>query len=104
MTVQAIASALFVLGGLFFLLLGAVGLVKFPDFFTRLHPAGKADTLGASLLLIGLAIYAGPTLLALKILLVAVFILFVNPASAHALGRAAYKKGLKPWLGQEGGR
>ena len=72
-------------------------MVRLPDFYMRLHPAGKADTLGASLLLTGLALLAGPTLLALKILLIEAFILMANPTATHAIARAAYRSGLPLW-------
>jgi multicomponent Na+:H+ antiporter subunit G len=100
--VQTGLAILLVVSGMFFLLLGSVGILRFPDFFTRLHPAGKADTLGASLLLIGLAVYEGFSLLAVKIVLVQIFIFMANPAAAHALGRAAWRGGLRPWTGKEG--
>ena len=89
-----------VISGLFFLMLGSVGIIRFPDFFSRLHPAGKADTLGASLLIIGLAVQQGFSLLALKLIIVQVFIFLANPAAAHALGRAAWRSGLRPWTNE----
>jgi multicomponent Na+:H+ antiporter subunit G len=95
-------SVFLVVSGMFFLLLGSVGILRFPDFFTRLHPAGKADTLGASLLLLGLAVHQGFSLLALKIVLVQIFIFMANPAAAHALGRAAWRAGLRPWTAGDG--
>ncbi|MDF1562037.1 MAG: monovalent cation/H(+) antiporter subunit G [Deltaproteobacteria bacterium] len=90
-------ATLFLGLGLFFLFVGGFGLVRLPDFYMRLHPAGKADTLGAALILTGLAVLAGPTLLALKILLVEGFILLANPTATHALARAACKAGLPMW-------
>ena len=99
MTITNVICAAFVVTGLFFLLVGGIGIVRFPDFFTRLHPAGKADTLGASLVLIGVAVHAGGSLLALKLVLVQVFVALANPAATHAIGRAAVKSGLKPWTG-----
>jgi multicomponent Na+:H+ antiporter subunit G len=83
--------------GLVFLLLGGIGIVRFPDFFTRLHPAGKSETAGASLVILSLAVHEGFTLLAAKVVLVQVFIFFATPAASHAMGRVAYRVGLKPW-------
>ena len=97
MTAWDVITLVFVVGGLFFLLIGGIGLVRFPGFYTRLHPAGKSDTLGASLVLMGLAIHAGWSLVALKLILIQLFIVLANPAATHAIGRAAYKSGLVPW-------
>lgn len=99
--VQNGATLLLVFSGLFFLLLGSVGILRFPDVYCRLHPAGKADTLGASLLIIGLAVHQGLTLLAIKLVLVQMFILLANPTAAHALGRAAWRSGVRPWTNEE---
>lgn len=101
MSVQDILATVLMVGGLFFLLVGGIGLVRFPDFYSRLHPAGKADTLGATLLVLGLAIHAGFGLVALKLLIVQFFIFLANPVAAHALGRAALKNGLPVWDGKK---
>lgn len=97
MTVQEIVAAVFVGAGVFWLFIGGVGIVRFPDVYSRLHPAGKADTLGASLTILGLAIYQGVELLSVKLFLVQFFILLANPTAAHAIGRAAKRAGLRPW-------
>ena len=83
--------------GLLFILLGVVGILRLPDFYTRLHAMGKCDTLGVALVLIALALYTGLTLSSAKLLLIAVFIGIANPTATHALGRAAIKAGLTPW-------
>lgn len=95
-------AGLFLIGGLFFLFVGAVGLLRLPDFYTRVHAAGKCDTLGMLLSLIGLMIYQGFNLVSLKILIIWAFILLANPTATHALSRAAWKVGLKPWMKEEG--
>jgi multicomponent Na+:H+ antiporter subunit G len=71
---------------------------RFPDFFTRLHAAGIADTLCALLILLGLALQAGFTLVSLKLFLIFVFLFFTSPAATHALANAALHGGLKPKL------
>lgn len=98
--VDLVAAAL-VVAGLFWLAVGGIGIVRFPDFYTRLHPAGKADTFGATLILLGLVVHQGLSFLSVKLLLIEVFILLANPAAAHAIGRAARRAGLVPWTGQE---
>jgi multicomponent Na+:H+ antiporter subunit G len=101
-TAREVVSAILLLGGMFFFTLGSVGIVRFPDFFTRLHPTGKSETMGASLVILALAVHEGWALVALKVLLVQIFIFFGTPAAAHAMGRAAYRAALRPWTGKQG--
>ena len=87
------------LGG-FVMLMGAVGVLRFPDFYTRLHAAGKGDTLGQALVLLGLAlpVFAdGFGQVAFKLLLIMLFVFVFNPTATHALARGAWVIGLKPW-------
>ncbi|HMQ11290.1 MAG TPA: monovalent cation/H(+) antiporter subunit G [Oligoflexia bacterium] len=83
--------------GFLFALLGIIGVLRFPDFYSRLHAVGKSDTLGIALMLIGIALQNRLSLDTLKILFILVFIFFANPLLTHALSRAALKFGLKPW-------
>lgn len=99
MSALDLVAAALVVAGLFWLAVGGLGIVRFPDFYTRLHPAGKADTFGATLILLGLVVHQGLSLLSVKLLLIEVFILLANPAAAHAIGRAARRAGLVPWTG-----
>ena len=89
-----------VLAGLFFVLAGTLGVLRLPDFYTRLHAAGMTDTLGAELILIGLIIQSGFTQMSLKLLLVAFFLLMTSPTATHAIAFAAHKAGLEPKLGK----
>ncbi|NLW07743.1 MAG: monovalent cation/H(+) antiporter subunit G [Clostridia bacterium] len=91
-----IIAGFLVTAGIFFLIVGAIGLVRLPDFYTRLHAAGLCDTLGLLLTLAGLMVYQGLNLTSLKILIIAMFILLANPTATHTLFRAAYRAGLKP--------
>ena len=91
-----LATALLVLG-LLFILLGVVGILRLPDFYTRLHAMGKCDTVGVTLVLAGLAVFIGASLTTVKLLLIAAFIVVANPTATHALGRAAIQSGLRPW-------
>ena len=87
------------LGGLF-MLIGAVGVIRFPDFYTRLHAAGMGDTLGQGLVLLGLALpvfAVGFGQVAFKLLLIMLFVFVFNPTATHALARGAWVVGLKPW-------
>jgi multicomponent Na+:H+ antiporter subunit G len=82
-------SWLALLGGVAFALIGSVGLLRMPDFYTRLHAAGITDTLGAALIVLGLALQAGWTLVSVKLLLILIFLWFTSPIATHALARAA---------------
>ena len=84
-----LANAL-IIAGAFFALTSAVGLLRFPDFFTRLHPAGVADSLGTPCILAGLMLHAGLTLISGKILLLLLFLLVTTPTACHALAKAAH--------------
>ncbi len=94
---MTVLISLLLAGGLAFHALAALGLVRMPDFYTRLHAVSKAETLGVMLTLAALGVWAGPTLTAVKVGFVAVFLLLANPTSTHAIGRAAIRLGVKPW-------
>lgn len=83
--------------GIFFMFSGAIGFLRFPDFYTRLHATGKCDTLGEILIIFGLIIFDGFTPLSAKLLFLSFFMLLANPAGTHAMMRAAYVTGVKPW-------
>jgi multicomponent Na+:H+ antiporter subunit G len=84
------------------LIIGTVGMLRFPDFFTRLHAASVIDTLGSMLIVLGLVLQAGLNLITIKLLLIIFFILFTTPTAAHALARAALHGKLKPVLSKSG--
>ncbi len=89
-------SWLFLLTGGFFCVVGAIGLLRMPDFYTRMHAASVIETLGAGLILVGLMLQAGLTLVAVKLFMIGLLIFFVSPTATHALARAAMVRGLKP--------
>ena len=91
-----IISAIMLLGGAFFVTVGGIGVYRLPDFYTRLHGAGVTDTLGAGLILGGLAIQAGLSLATVKLLMILLFLLVTSPTSCHALAQAARANGLEP--------
>ena len=102
--ILSILSAVLMITGAFFFFTASIGLLRFPDFFTRMHAAGKGDTLGAFLMLSGMALYdlnAGFTLFAflvsVKVMLIAVFIFIANPTACHAITKAALDAGVTPW-------
>ncbi len=85
-----------------FIVIGAVGVLRMPDFFTRQHAAGLTDTLGAGLLLFGLMIQGGLTLVTVKLVLIGLFLGLTSPTSSHALAQAALSSGVKPLLRNDG--
>ena len=93
-----IFTVLFILAGTFFMLVGSVGVIRLPDFFTRSHATSKSDTLGIMLVVLGLIVYQGFCLNSLKLFIIFVFIAMVNPVGAHALARAALSFGIIPWF------
>jgi multicomponent Na+:H+ antiporter subunit G len=98
---DVLSWACLVAGGAF-CIIGGIGLIRMPDFYTRVHAASVTETLGAGLILLGLMFQAGFTLVLAKLVLVALLILFTSPTATHALTRAALVRGLKPVLSDEG--
>ena len=97
-----IASWILLMAGAFFVVTGGIGLVRMPDFFTRLHPAGMTDTLGAGLMLTGLMLQSGATFVTLKLVLILLFLLVTSPTSSFSLAHAALFAGEKPWTRARG--
>lgn len=93
--IRAISYMLMLLG-VFFSLASAIGIVRFPDVYTRLHAGTKALTGGALFILAGAALQADSWQSAAKILLIAGFLLATNPVSTHAIARACYRHGIRP--------
>lgn len=88
----------FLVAGGFFCLVGGVGLIRMPDFFTRMHAAGVVESLGAGFILLGLIIQAGLTLIGAKLVMIGLLLFLTSPASTHALAKAALVRGVKPLL------
>jgi multicomponent Na+:H+ antiporter subunit G len=91
-----------VLTGSVFMIVGAVGLIRLPDVFTRMHGASVSDTLGGGLILIGLIVLAGASLIAVKLVFLILFFGMMSPVSTHAIARAALHAGVKPVLADGG--
>ena len=97
-----ILTWLFIIPGALLLIIGGVGMITMPDVFARIHAASLVDTLGMLLLVLGMLIIEGFSQNALRLLMVAFFILFTAPVATHALSRAALKEGAEPQLHEEG--
>ncbi len=93
-----VASWLCLVAGGLFCIVGGVGLLRMPDFFTRMHAASVTETLGAGLILIGLMLQSGWSLVSVKLLIVGLLIFFTSPTATHALAKAALARGLEPLL------
>ena len=91
-----ISSALFLLIGSFLCISGGVGILRFPDFYTRMHAVGVTDTLATAMILIGLMLQNPDGLVILKLMIILLMTLFINPTASHALAKAAMKNNLKP--------
>ena len=89
---------LFLVGG-FAVAAGAVGLVRFPDFYTRLHAAGVTDTAGAELIILGMLLQAPNWIVAVKLVFIGIFLGLTSPVATHAIAHAAHMVGFKPMLG-----
>ena len=92
-----IASWALLVAGSLMVVVGGIGIVRMPDFFTRIHPSGLIDTMGAALIVGGLILQAGLTQTSIKLGLIIVFLLFTSPTATHAVAHAALARGLKPW-------
>lgn len=92
-----VISTIFLLTGALIMIIGTAGLLKFPDFYTRMHATGKCDTLGQILIIVGCMIYEGFSFITIKLFLVTAFYLLAGPASTHALIKAGYVCGVPVW-------
>ncbi len=90
--------------GSIFLVIGGVGLLRLPDMYTRMHAAGITDTMGAGMLVAGLIVQGGFSLVTVKLVLILVFIFFTSPTATHAVAKAALSSRLKPVLDRRGGK
>jgi multicomponent Na+:H+ antiporter subunit G len=86
------------ISGSVFAIIGGFGICRLPEFYSRMHGAGLTDTMGAGLILAGLMVQAGLSLVTFKLLIILFFVLVTSPSSCHALARSALARGLKPEL------
>lgn len=96
-----IASGVLIAAGCFFILVGAIGLVRMPDVYTRSHGTSIIDTAGAGFLIMGLMLQAGWSLVTLKLVFVLAISFFTLPVITHALAQAALHENVQPKLTQD---
>lgn len=107
MTVLSMLAIILLSVGLFFYFAGTVGILRLPDFYSRLHAAGKCDSMAAILIILGIALYNleafsfGALLVSAKLLLIAAFVFVTSPTATHAITEAALVLGVKPWTRTE---
>lgn len=95
--IQEIISTLFIILGVVFMLIAALGILRLPDFYIRMSAITKAGTMGVGLIVVGIAIYFNDLLIATKSLVIISFMLLTAPVGAHIIARAAYKQGVPFW-------
>jgi multicomponent Na+:H+ antiporter subunit G len=96
-----VASWVLILLGSFFTVTGALGLVRLPDVFTRMHAVSVIDTLGVGFLILGMGLQAGPSLVLLKLVFLLALFVFTAPVVTHALAQACRHEGIEPMLAEE---
>ena len=97
-SITDVLSWVLILIGGFSVIAGAIGVLRFPDVYTRMHAASITDTLGAGTIIAGLILQAGLTLVSAKLFLILIFIFFTSPTSSFAFAHAALSSGIKPML------
>jgi len=89
-----------ILSGSVFLIIGAWGTVKFPDFWSRLHAVSVTDSAGMLLLVLGMCLHSGLTLITVKLIIMGIFLFITGPTATHAVANAALVSGLRPTEGK----
>ncbi len=96
-SLREVIAACFMIGGLIFFIGSAIGMLRLPDFYSRIHASGNSETMGCMLSFIGLMIYEGATLTTVKMAFVFLFVFLANPIGSHILSKSAYKTGHPVW-------
>ena len=81
-----------------FAIIGLIGIIRFPDVYTRMHAASLVETLGIGLIILGLILQAGISLISIKLAIIFIFLFFTGPTSTHALARSLRFANIKPYL------
>lgn len=101
MAVTEMFGWFFITCGSLFVIIGGIGLLRLPDFYTRIHAAGMTDTMGAWLILIGLMFSSESFLVTAKLVMLLIFLLLTSPLASHALANSAFNRGLQPMIGPD---
>ena len=92
----SILSGFFILIGVVALLIGALGLLRLPDVYCRIHAVGMIDTAGAGFIILGMVVHEGISLVTVKLVLIGIFLFFTSPIATHAVAQVAHKSGVVP--------
>ncbi len=96
-TVLDVVSGVFLVAGALFTLTGAVGLLRFPDFYTRIHAGGITETVGAGFILVGLLLRVDAWSVGVRLVVILAFLLLTSPTATHVLAQAARRDGVPVW-------
>ncbi len=91
-----ILASIFIGLGVISILVGALGLIRLPDVYARIHAAGIIDTAGVAFFILGMICLSGWSLVTVKLILIGIFLFFTSPISGHAIARVAHLSGIKP--------
>ena len=91
-----ILASIFIGLGVISILIGALGLIRLPDVYSRIHAAGIIDTAGVAFFILGMICLSGWSLVTVKLILIGIFLFFTSPISGHAIARVAHLSGIKP--------
>jgi multicomponent Na+:H+ antiporter subunit G len=100
-TALDISSWVLILAGSFFVVVGAIGLLRMPDLFTRMHAGSVSETLGAGLLLFGMMLQTEFGLVTFKLVFILLLFVFTAPVVTHALAQAALHENIEPSLKED---
>lgn len=95
---KEILTCVFLIGGFFFLMVSVIGILRLPEVYTRLHAAGKCDTLGTGLMLLGLILLVGDFVIAVKLAVIGAIVAIINPVVTHLIAKTAYVRDI--WLAE----
>ena len=95
MLLDILSWILLSLGGAF-VLIGGIGAIRLPNFYTRIHAASLTDTMGTLLIIVGIMLQSGLSLATLKLAAILFFLLLTGPTASYALANAAFMSGMKP--------
>ncbi|MFA7554283.1 MAG: monovalent cation/H(+) antiporter subunit G [Spongiibacteraceae bacterium] len=95
LVIDLLSWSLLSIGGIF-ILIGGIGVLRLPEFYTRMHAASLTDSMGTILILVGIMLQSGASLATIKLIAILVFMLLTGPTATYALANAALLSGMKP--------
>ena len=101
-TIINISSIISLILGIFFILIGSIGILRLPDVFSRIHASGMIDTAGCAFIILGMILQSGFSLITAKLVFIGIFIFFTSPITGHVTANLARKKGLNPIVKTKG--